>query len=455
MKKFDCDLFVIGAGSGGVRAARMSANYGARVIISEKYRVGGTCVVRGCIPKKLLSYASKFSESYKISEDFGWTMNNRKFDWNKLISNKDKEISRLSGIYSNNLIKSGVKIIESETSILDRNKIKIHSTGEIISAKNILIATGSQPYIPDIEGSKYGITSNEVFDLKVLPKSCVIVGGGYIAMEFASIFHGLDVDVNIVHRRSSVLKDFDSDIGDSLKEEFEKKSLKLFLNADLKYIKKNKDGYGVGLDNGTIIQTDIVIFCTGRVPNTKSLTLDRLGIKCTSNGAVIVDSHMSTSIPNIFAIGDVTDIFQLTPVAIKEGAVLASNLFNKTSLKVDYSNIPTAVFSQPEIGSVGLTEKEALNIYKRIYVYKTKFKPMYYSLSSVENKTMMKLIVDQETDKILGCHIVGDDAAEIIQIMAILLKKEVTKDEMDKTMALHPTMSEELVTMKDRISVEL
>ena len=241
MKKFDCDLFVIGAGSGGVRAARMSANYGARVIISEKYRVGGTCVVRGCIPKKLLSYASKFSESYKISEDFGWTMNNRKFDWNKLISSKDKEINRLSSIYSKNLIKSGVKIIESEASILDHNKIKIHSTGEIISAKNILIATGSQPYIPDIEGSKYGITSNEVFDLKILPKSCVIVGGGYIAMEFASIFHGLGVDVNIVHRGSSVLKDFDYDIGDSLKEEFGKKSLKLFLNAGLDYIKKNKD----------------------------------------------------------------------------------------------------------------------------------------------------------------------------------------------------------------------
>lgn len=455
MKKFDCDLFVIGAGSGGVRAARMSANYGARVIIAEKYRVGGTCVIRGCIPKKLLSYASAFAEKNRIAEDFGWLINDTKFDWNKLISNKDKEISRLSGIYSNNLIKSGVKIIESEASILDHNKIKIHSTGQVISAKNILIATGSQPNIPNIEGSEYGITSNEVFDLNILPKSCVIVGGGYIAMEFASIFHGLGVEVNIMHRGKSVLKDFDHDIGNSLKEEFEKKSLKLNLNVDLKCIKKNKNDYIVQLNDDTEIRTDIVIFSTGRIPNTKNLNLDDLGIEKTSNGAIIVNSCMKTSISNIFAVGDVTDVFQLTPVAIKEGDILASNLFNKTSMKVDYSNIPTAVFSHPEIGSVGLSEKEALNLYKKIDVYKTKFKPMYYSLSNVENKTMMKLIVDQETDKIVGCHIVGDDAAEIIQIMAILLKKEITKYEMDNTMALHPTMSEELVTMKDRVSIEL
>ncbi len=451
MSNYDYDLFVIGAGSGGVRAARMAAGQGVRVAIAEDRYFGGTCVNVGCVPKKLYVYASQFSESFTASAGFGWKSQTPEFDWPVLVANKTKEIDRLQGVYDRLLQESGVNIINGRATVVDGHTVAVGDTH--YTAERILVATGGWPFVPEVIGREYIITSNEVFNLPALPKRMVIVGGGYIAVEFAGILHGLGVDVTIFERGNKVLRGFDEDVRDFLIQEMTNKGIKFHFNVSVDRIKPAAEGYVVHTTQGTEVPTDLVMYATGRVPNTKGLGLEAVGVELDSLGAVKVTDEYQTSVPSIYALGDVTNRVNLTPVATAEGMALVNRLYAGKTAHVDYDNIPTAVFSQPNIATVGLTEEQARAKYSHeghhdIDIYKSVFKPMKNTLAGVNEKTLMKMIVVRSTDKVVGMHMVGPDAGEIIQGMAVAIRAGATKAVFDSTIGIHPTAAEEFVTMR-------
>ena len=453
MSNFDYDLFTIGAGSGGVRASRLAASYGAKVCVAEEFRAGGTCVIRGCVPKKLFVYASHFSEDFEDAAGFGWTINDASFDWKKLVANKDKEIDRLEGIYQTVLGNAGAEFVQSRAVLKDAHTVHLVDENRDVTAEKILIATGGTPWLPgDLPGVEYAITSNEAFHLEEFPKRIVVVGGGYIAVEFAGIFNGMGADVTLVHRRDQVLKAFDEELGDTLLEEMKKKGVGLSLGRTITSISVDGDTRIVTLDDGATIEADQVMFAVGRVPNTDGIGIDKVGVELGRGGQILVDKYSRTNVPNIFAVGDVTDRLQLTPVAIREGAAFAETEFNNNPQAMDHRTVATAIFSQPPIGTVGLSEAEALDEYGEIDVYKSTFRTLKHTLTDNQEKTMMKLLVDPKSDKVLGCHIIGPDSGEMIQCLGIAVKMGATKQDFDATVAVHPTSSEELVTLRDKVT---
>ena len=448
--EYDYDLFVIGAGSGGVRCARMSAGYGARVAIAEEYRVGGTCVIRGCVPKKLFAYASRFAHEFEDAEGYGWTTAVNRFDWSKLLRNKDMEIARLSGLYDQTLARAGVENIASRAELVGPHEIRLLNQDRTVTARYILIATGSTPFKPDLPGIEHAITSNEAFHLETLPEKIVIVGGGYIAVEFASIFNGLGVDVTLLYRGPLFLRGFDDDLREGLLDEMRKNGIHIRFDTNVQSIEKTDSGVQLDLRDGRSLEAGQVMYATGRRSNIEGMGLEKLGIKSGRNGEVVVDDNFRTSVEHIYAVGDVTDRVQLTPVAIREGAAVAEGLFNNNPIEVDHENIPTAVFSTPELGTVGLTEAEAREKIDQVDIYKSRFRPMKHTLSGRDEKMVMKLVVDGASDRVVGCHIMGADAAEMVQMTAIAIRMGATKAQFDATMALHPSAAEELVTMRDK-----
>jgi glutathione reductase (NADPH) len=450
MTKHDYDLFVIGGGSGGVRAARIAANHGAKVAVAEEYRYGGTCVIRGCVPKKLFVYASRFEAEFEDAAGFGWTVGKRTFDWPTLVANKDKEIGRLEKIYASNLEKAGVTVLSERAELTGPHHIHLKKQGKTVTAAHILVATGGSAHKPDIPGAEHGITSNEAFHLERLPESIVVQGGGYIAVEFAGIFNGLGVETTLLYRGAQILRGFDDDMRDSLAEEMRKKGIDVRVNADIASLEKTSSGVRVLLKDGGAITAGAVMFATGRVPNTAGLGLETAGVKTGARGEILVDAASRTNVAHIFAVGDVTDRVNLTPVAIREGHAFADSVFGMRAWTVDHANIPTAVFSDPEIGTVGLSEAAARQAYAAIDIYKARFKPMKYTLSGRDERMLMKLVVDAATQKVLGCHVLGPDGAEIVQMAAIAIKMGATKADFDATVALHPSAAEEFVTMRDK-----
>ncbi len=451
MTKPDFDLFVIGGGSGGVRAARIAAGYGARVAIAEEYRFGGTCVIRGCVPKKLLVYASRFRDEFEDAADFGWTVPSPTFDWSKLIAAKDKEIARLEGLYRSGLEKANATLFGERAVVAGPHSIKLQNSGKTVTAGKILIATGGAPNIDaKIQGIEHTITSNEAFHLKSLPKSIVVAGGGYIAVEFASIFNGLGSDVTLLYRGEKILRGFDEDLRDGLTEALIARGIKVVTGNVCRKIEKRADGLSASLSGGRTINAETIMFAIGRTPNTAGLGLEEAGVVLKANGAVTVDDEARSSIPSIFAVGDVTDRVNLTPVAIREGHAFADREFGKLAKSVHYEAIPTAVFSTPEIGTVGLSEEQARATHALLDVYKTRFRPMKSTLGANQERMLIKLVVDGKSQKVLGVHILGADAGEMVQVAAIALNLGATKADFDRTMALHPSAAEELVTMRDK-----
>jgi len=450
---YDYDLFTIGAGSGGVRASRMAAQYGAKAAIAEEYRVGGTCVIRGCVPKKLFVYASHFAEDFEVASGFGWDVGKPVFDWKKLVANKDKEIDRLNKIYIRNLEAAGVEIVLDRAELRDAHTVYLVDQDRAVTAKNILIATGATPFVPhNIPGAAHAITSNEAFHLEQLPKRIAIVGGGYIAVEFAGIFHGLGVETALLYRGPQILRGFDDDMRNGLAHAMIKKGVDVRTHANVGSIEKTDGGFKVSMHDGTSLKADLVMYATGRVPNTMGLGLDKAGVELDGAGAVKVDKLSRSTVANIYAIGDVTNRVNLTPVAIREGAAFAETVYNGNSVAVDHSDIPSAVFSQPEIGTVGLTEEEARETYGDVEIFKSTFQPMKLTLTDIDEKMVMKLIVDKASDRVVGCHILGPDAGEMAQVLGIAVKMKATKADFDRTIALHPSAAEELVTMREPIS---
>lgn len=451
MSEFDFDLFVIGGGSGGVRAARIAATHGARVGIAEEYRYGGTCVIRGCVPKKLFVYASRFSEEFEDAEGFGWSVGEHSFDWSRLIAGKDKEIARLEGIYRRNLERTGVELFDSRAVLEGPNTVRLLANDRLISARYILIATGATPNVdPELPGGEHVITSNEAFHLPELPKRVVVAGGGYIAVEFAGIFNGLGAETTLIYRGDEILRGFDGDMRKALHEEMEKKGIRVLTNDTFAAIEKVEDGTLTGKTRrGEVLQADQILFAIGRRPNIAGLGLEKAGVVVTDAGAIQVGADSRTSVPSIYAVGDVTDRANLTPVAIREGHAFADTVFGNKPWIVDHSLIATAVFSQPELGTVGLSQEDALKRTGNLDIYKTSFRPMRHTLSGRDEKMHMKLIVDADTDKVLGVHILGHDAGEMAQVLGITLEMGATKADFDRTIAVHPTAAEELVTMRE------
>jgi glutathione reductase (NADPH) len=444
----EVDLFVIGAGSGGVRAARIAGGYGARVMIAEEYRVGGTCVIRGCVPKKLLVYASRFAHEFEDAAGFGWTLPSTAFDWPTLIANKDKEIARLEAAYTANLDKAGVKIVKSRAVLDDPHTIRLTS-GERVKAAHVLIATGAAPHNgPAIPGIEHVITSNEAFHLPSLPRRILIQGGGYIAVEFACIFAGLGSEVTLVYRGENILRGFDDDVRTHLRGEMEKQGITVITGRTVEAIEHSGHAHPVRLSDGRWIDVDKVMFALGRAPNVTGLGLEAAGVSVQPNGAVVVDEYSRTPVPHIYAVGDVTNRINLTPVAIREGHAFADTVFGNRPTAVDHLNVPTAVFSEPEVGVIGFTESAAHERFGHIEIYKAAFRPLKATLSGRDTRVMMKLVVDRATDRVVGCHIVGEGAAEMIQTLGIAVKMGATKADFDATMAVHPTAAEELVTMR-------
>lgn len=447
---FDYDLFVIGAGSGGVRAGRIAAKHGAKVAVAEESRVGGTCVIRGCVPKKLLVYASKFAEEFEDAVGFGWTSEKVSFDWATLIENKDKEIDRLNKAYIRNLEASGAELIQERAVIKDKNTVQLAS-GRTVTAKYILIATGAAPFVPrHLPGHELAITSNEAFHLERLPRRIVIVGGGYIAVEFAGIFNGLGVETVLVLRGDQILRGFDDDIRSHLAAEMTKKGIEIMTHADVAKIERSGDGVRVTLNNERVVGAGQIMFATGRIPNTVGLGLENVGLHGTMFGAVAVNKFSQTLVENMYAVGDVTNRVNLTPVAIREGHAFADNVFGGKSITVNHELIPTAVFSQPELGVVGLTEAQARAAHSNIDIYKTSFRAMKHTLSGRDERTFMKLVVNAENNVVLGCHVAGEGAGEMAQLLGIAITCGATKAQFDATLAVHPTVSEELVTMREK-----
>ena len=452
MAKYDYDLFVIGAGSGGVRASRFAANFGAKVAVAEDRYMGGTCVNVGCIPKKLFVYASHYSHDFDDAAAYGWTVGDRSFDWKTLRDNKDKEINRLNGIYRNLLGNAGVEIFEARATVVDPHTVEVD--GKKVTAEYILVATGGWPVVPDIEGKEHAITSNEFFHLEKWPKRVIVVGGGYIAVELTGIFHSLGVEVTQLYRGPHFLRGFDDDIRFFLANEMRKQGVDLRFNTNIARIEKEKDCLCADLDDGKELRADAILYATGRAPNTKGLGLEKAGVELDKVGAVKVDDAFRTNVPSIYAIGDVIDRMQLTPVALAEGMVVANALFNKKAGKMDYENIPTAVFSQPSVGTVGLTEAQAREKYGKIDRYISDFKALKHTLTGRDERTLMKLIVDPKTDRVVGAHMVGPEAGEIIQGIAIAMKCGATKAQFDATIGIHPTAAEEFVTMRQKVPDE-
>tara|TARA_R100000005_G_scaffold61866_1_gene31850 strand:- start:18248 stop:19603 length:1356 start_codon:yes stop_codon:yes gene_type:complete len=445
---FDYDLFVIGAGSGGVRASRISSSLGARVAIAEEYRVGGTCVIRGCVPKKLLVYASHFSEDFHDAEGYGWTVGETTHSWPKLIANKDKEIDRLNGIYHNILKNNNVTLYNGRAMLLDKNTVKVGD--QTITAKYILIATGGTPVMPDVPGIEHAISSNEAFHLESFPKRVIVVGGGYIAVEFAGIFNGLGAEVTQLYRSTQILRGFDDDVRNFLAAEIQKKGIQLRTNANPAKIEKTDRGLKVTLEDGDVLEADAIMYATGRSPNTNDIGLEEVGVMLKENGAVRVAPDSQTSVENIYAVGDVTDRIALTPVAIHEGMAFAETVFGGRPRAADHENVPSAVFSQPQVGTVGLTEAEAREKFGAVDIYKSQFRPMKMTLTGGTEQAFVKLIVDPKSDIVVGAHIVGGDAAEIIQAVGIALKCKATKAQFDATVGVHPSLAEEIVTMREK-----
>jgi len=451
MAGYDFDLFVIGGGSGGVRAARMAAGHGAKVAIAEEYRFGGTCVIRGCVPKKLLVYASHFHAEHAEAAAYGWDTGPATFSWPRLIANKDREIARLEGLYRSGQESAGVTIFDCRAILVDAHTLQL--TGRRVTAEKILIATGGHPFKPRIPGAELMITSDEAFHLPDLPQRIVVLGGGYIAVEFAGIFHGMGAQTVLAYRGEQILRGFDEDVRTHLHGELRKSGLDIRLNADPKAVHREGGALRVDFADGSSVVTDLVMAATGRRPSTANLGLDKAGVAVDEKGAVVVDAYSRTSVPNIFAVGDVTDRINLTPVAIREGHAFADTQFGGMDRKVDHESVPSAVFSQPSVGTVGLTEAEALKRHGRLDIYRSTFTPMKNTLTGMVQKTLMKLVVDAGTDRVLGCHMVGPDAAEIIQGLAVAVKMGATKADFDATVAIHPSAAEEFVTMRTKVAV--
>jgi len=452
MTEYDYDLFTIGAGSGGVRASRLASAYGARVGIAEEYRVGGTCVIRGCVPKKLFVYASEFGHMFEDAKGYGWTSGAPAFDWAKLLENKDNEIDRLNGAYIRNLENAGVEIFQTRAVIKDPHRVHLAAEDRDVTAKRILVATGGAPWTDEtIPGHELGVTSNEAFHLEKFPKRVVIAGGGYIAIEFACIFKGLGADVCLVYRGQDILRHFDRDISMQVHTEMDRLGIRIITQTVFERIEASAgDERRVHLSNGDALDCDLVFWAVGRKPSTKGMGLEDAGVALAANGAIKVDDYSKSSVESIYAIGDVTDRVNLTPVAIREGAAFAETVYNGKDQKMDYAFIPKAVFSQPPVGSVGYGEHEARKKFDRIDIYKTEFRPMKNMLSGSEQRTLMKLVIDAGTDTVVGCHIVGEGAAEMIQCLAIAVKAGLTKQQFDETCALHPTSAEEIVTLREK-----
>jgi len=446
---YDYDFFVIGGGSGGVRAARLVAGMGKKVAIAEEYRYGGTCVIRGCVPKKLFVYASHFSEEFEDAAGFGWTVGESRFDWPTLIRNKDREIARLEGLYKKGLSNAGAEIFESRAELVDEHSVRILESNKIVTADKILVAVGGRPnHVEGLEGHELAITSNEAFNLPELPKAILIAGGGYIAVEFANIFHGLGVETTLIYRGEEILKNFDLDMRRPLHKAMEAKGIRILCGEVIsKIVRAADDRLDVTTSAGKNLKVDQTMLAIGRIPNTGHLGLEKAGVRVNEAGAIIVDDHMRTSRENIFAVGDVTDRVQLTPVAIHEAMCVVETAFRNNPTTPDHDLIATAVFSQPEIGTVGLSEDEAARRFEKLEIYRAEFRPMRHTLSGRQETTIMKLVVDATDRKVLGAHILGPDAGELAQILAVTLKAGCSKDDFDRTMAVHPTAAEELVTM--------
>jgi glutathione reductase (NADPH) len=447
-RSYDFDLFTIGAGSGGVRASRIAAAHGAKVAVAEERYLGGTCVNVGCIPKKLLVYASEFSDAFEDAEGFGWTVGASSFDWNRLIANKDREIERLNGVYERLLTGAGARIIRGRAEIVDPHTVAIN--GERLTTRYILAATGSWPSVPVVRGAELAITSNEAFHLDRMPRQPLIVGGGYIAVEFAGIFRGLGAKVALAHRGPLFLRGFDDDLRAALAEEMRARGISLHFSAVIEKIERVPGGLRATLSDGSAIDADLVMFATGRRPNSQGFGLDRVGIALDMQNAVMVNEYSQSSVESIYAIGDLTSRKNLTPVAIAEGHALADTLFGGRPRTIDYDNIASAVFSQPPIATVGLTEAEARKRHGEVDVYRSSFKPLKHTLSGRGERSMMKLVVEPKSGRVVGAHMIGADAGEIIQGIAIAIKCGATKAQFDATIGIHPTAAEEFVTMRER-----
>ena len=450
MDEYDVDLFIIGAGSGGVRAARIAGEYGARVMIAEEDRVGGTCVIRGCVPKKLLVYASRYADDFIDAAGYGWTVPQPAFHWPSLIANKDAEIARLERAYVTTLERAGAKLTRQRAQLEGRHTARL-ADGSKVNAKYILIATGGGATLGNnIPGLEHVISSKEAFDLPELPKSILIQGGGYIAVEFAGIFAGLGSKVTLIYRGENILRGFDDDVREHLRMELGIRGIKVLTGTTVEAVKASAEGYYSKLSDGATIETDRVMFAVGRRPNVEGLGLEAAGVKRNKKGAIAVNEFSQSSVPNIYAVGDVTDRINLTPVAVREGHYFADTVFGKKPMAVDHEDVPTAVFSTPEVGVIGVTEAKARERLAKVDIYKTTFRPMRATVAARDTRTFMKLVVDGDTDRVVGVHIVGPDAAEIIQAVGIAVKMKATKADFDAVMALHPTAAEELVTMRDK-----
>jgi glutathione reductase (NADPH) len=451
MAKYDYDLFVIGAGSGGVRAARLTAMSGARVAVAEEHRVGGTCVIRGCVPKKFMVYASEVSNQIKTAKGFGWTIPEATFDWKTFLEAKDVEIARLSGIYVANLTKAGAEMVHARAVLKDAHTVELVGKDMTVTADKILIATGGRPSVPkDLPGIEHVLTSDEAFHLDRLPESIMVVGGGYIAVEFAGIFAGLGVKTTLVYRGPNILRGFDDDVRTHLSREMERRGIRVVLGCQHDKIEKTDEGLVSHLTSGLKLTTEQILFATGRSPYVEGLGLEAAGVALNERGAIKVDDDYRTSVPNIFAVGDVTDRINLTPVAIREGAAFAETQFRNNPTQFDHEMIATAVFSQPPIGTVGMSEAEARQAFGEVDVYRAVFRPMKVTFYHGEEQTLMKVLVNPKDQKVVGVHIVGPDSPEMIQMAAIAVKMGVTKQQWDSTCAVHPTAAEELVTMKEK-----
>jgi glutathione reductase (NADPH) len=445
----DVDLFIIGAGSGGVRAARIAASHGARVMIAEEYRVGGTCVIRGCVPKKLLVYAARFADEFDDAAGYGWSVAEPVFHWPTLIANKDREIARLEAAYTATLERYEVALVKARAVIEDAHTVRL-SSGTRVHAETILVATGAAPYHgARIAGLGHVISSNEAFHLRDLPKRILIQGGGYIAVEFAGIFNGLGSEVTLVYRGENILRGFDDDVRGHLHNEMQNRGIKIITGKTVAAIEKVDHGYDVELSGNEPAMADLVMFATGRKPNVHGLGLEDVGVRLGETGGIAVDAYSKTSVGNIYAVGDVTNRINLTPVAIREGHAFADTVFGGTPTPVDHANVPTAVFSEPEVGVVGLTEAQARDRLAKVDIYKTSFRPMKMTLPGRDTRAFMKLVVDGITQQVVGCHIVGPDAGDLIQVVGIAVKMRATKADFDATMAVHPTLAEELVTLRE------
>ncbi len=447
MNKYD--LIVIGGGSGGVRAARISAGHGAKVAICEEYRYGGTCVIRGCVPKKMMVYAAHYAEEFHDSASYGWSTTVNGFDWSTLIANKDQEIDRLNGIYVKLLENAGVDILHGTGSLIDANTVQVGD--QTLIADKILIATGGTPFMPEIPGIEHAISSNEVFHLEQQPKSAVVVGGGYIAVEFAGIFNGIGTNTTLVYRGEQILRGFDNDIRNHLAQEVVKKGIDLQVNNNVDSIEVNDEGQKiVSFTDGTQKTVDCVLFATGRKPATESLNLANAGVELGQKGEIKVDEYSRTNIDNIFAVGDVTDRIALTPVATMEGHAFADTFFGNNERLADHNNVPSAVFSQPPVGSVGLSAEQARERFANVDTYTSEFRILKHTLTDNSERTLMKLVVDADSDKVVGAHMVGPDAAEIMQGIAIAIKAGATKSDFNATVGIHPSTAEEFCTMRTK-----